>query len=158
MKRGCHGSIRWGAVAVLAIAWLATSCGSPGPRTVRYETRSSYQVGRVGAPGALAVQPAVLDFALDTRQLAGGEWSLGGLVGEMTLVLDVRDAASGQPLARFVERPDLRLQTGTGGVAVQGPGPVWSLVRRAVARWAQLSREELDALQQATIPPLPGPR
>ncbi|MGI9591865.1 MAG: DUF3313 family protein [Myxococcota bacterium] len=118
---------------------------------------SAYAVGQDAGPGALLVQPAVLDFVLDTRQLPGGEWSLGGRVGEMTLVLDVRDAATGQPLARFVERPDLRLQTGTGGVTVQGPGPVWSLVHRAAVRWAQLSREELDALHQATIPPLPDP-
>lgn len=240
MQGGGRRSIRWSAVASLALACLALSCGSSGPRTVRYETRSQlaastpdglrrmadtalggayvrpgadlsgyrrvilrpteiapgkpadppastgrateesqetklgrmtrivdeavagefarssvYAVAEDTGPGALLVQPAVLDFVLDTRQLPGGEWSLGGRVGDMTLVLDVRDAATGQPLARFVERPDLRLQTGAGGVTVQGPGPVWSLVHRATVRWAQLSREELDALHQAIIPPAP---
>lgn len=115
---------------------------------------TAYAVSNDAGPGALRVTGAVLDFVLDTRQSPGGEWSVGGPVGDMTLVLDVRDAATGQPLARFVERPDLRLQTGAGGVAVQGPGSVWSLVRRVVAQWSRASREELDVLHDTRIPPL----
>lgn len=114
-----------------------------------------YAVVAAGSAGVLHITPAVLDFSVDTRQSPGGEWNVGGSVGEMTLVLEVRDAASGAPLVRLVERPELRLQTGVGGATVQGPGSVWSLVRRAVNQWVEASREELDTLHDARIPPLP---
>lgn len=119
---------------------------------------SAYTVASEGGPGVLQVASAVLEFVLDADHTPVGEWSLGGRVGDMTLVLDVRDAGTGQALARFVDRPELRLQSGSGGVTVQGPGAVWGLVRSVVAHWARASREELDALHQARIPPLADAR
>jgi hypothetical protein len=64
-------------------------------------------------------------------------------VGEMTLVLELRDSESNEVLVRVFDR-----QAVEGAAMVSGDGVVstWEGVERVVGRWASRTREGLENL------------
>jgi hypothetical protein len=101
---------------------------APGPDVLALHVRVQDIVAR--APGRRVGGAGRAGFALET-------------VGEMTLVLELRDSQSDEVLARVFDR-----QAVEGAAMVSGDGVVstWEGVERVVGRWASRAREGLDRL------------
>lgn len=100
----------------------------PGPDVLALNVRVQDIVAR--APGRRVGAGGRAGFALET-------------VGEMTLVLELRDSESNEVLVRSFDR-----QAVEGAAMVSGDGVVstWEGVERVVGRWASRTREGLDRL------------
>jgi hypothetical protein len=100
----------------------------PGPDVLALHVRVQDIVAR--APGRRVGASGRAGFALET-------------VGEMTLVLELRDSQSDEVLARVFDR-----QAVEGAAMVSGDGVVstWDGVERVVGRWASRAREGLERL------------
>lgn len=100
----------------------------PGPDVLALHVRVQDIVAR--APGRRVGGAGRAGFALET-------------VGEMTLVLELRDSESNEVLVRSFDR-----QAVEGAAMVSGDGVVstWEGVERVVGRWASRTREGLDRL------------
>ena len=100
----------------------------PGPDVLALRVRVQDIVAR--APGRRVGGGGRAGFALET-------------VGEMTLVLELRDSQSNEVLVRSFDR-----QAVEGAAMVSGDGVVstWEGVERVVGRWASRTREGLENL------------
>ncbi|MDH3909364.1 MAG: DUF3313 domain-containing protein [Gammaproteobacteria bacterium] len=100
----------------------------PGPDVLSLHVRVQDIVAR--APGRRVGAGGRAGFALET-------------VGEMTLVLELRDSESNEVLVRVFDR-----QAVEGAAMVSGDSVVstWQGVERLVGRWASRAREGLDRL------------
>ena len=100
----------------------------PGPDVLALHVRVQDIVAR--APGRRVGSAGRAGFALET-------------VGELTLVLELRDSQSDEVLARVFDR-----QAVEGAAMVSGDSVVstWQGVERIVARWALRTREGLENL------------
>ncbi len=100
----------------------------PGPDVLGLHVRVQDIVAR--APGRRVGSGGRVGFALET-------------VGELTLVLELRDSESNEVLVRVFDR-----QAVEGAAMVSGDGVVstWQGVERLVGRWASRSREGLESL------------
>lgn len=101
---------------------------APGPGVLALRVRVQDIVAR--APGRRVGAGGRAGFALET-------------VGEMTMVLELRDSQSDEVLVRVFDR-----QAVEGAAMVSGEGVVstWEGVDRVVARWASRAREGLERL------------
>ena len=100
----------------------------PGPDVLALHVRVQDIVAR--APGRRVGGAGRAGFALET-------------VGEMTLVMELRDSQSDEVLLRVFDR-----QAVEGAAMVSGQSVVstWEGVERLVSRWAKRAREGLDRL------------
>jgi hypothetical protein len=100
----------------------------PGPDVLALRVRVQDIVAR--APGRRVGGGGRAGFALET-------------VGELTLVMELRDSQSNEVLVRVFDR-----QAVEGAAMVSGEGVVstWEGVDRVVARWASRAREGLERL------------
>ena len=100
----------------------------PGPDVLALHVRVQDIVAR--APGQRVGAGGRAGFAMET-------------VGDMTLVLELRDSQSGEVLVRAFDR-----QAVEGAAMVSGEGVIstWEGVDRVVARWASRGREGLERL------------
>lgn len=100
----------------------------PGPDVLALHVRVQDIVAR--APGRRVGSAGRAGFALET-------------VGEMTLVMELRDSQSDEVLIRVFDRQALE-----GAAMVSGDSMVstWEGVERLVGRWASRAREGLDRL------------
>jgi hypothetical protein len=74
----------------------------------------------------------------------------------MTLILDVRDSLTREPLARIADRRAIQpASSGAGRVFYSNPTRNWGEVRDRMQRWASLLRQGLDYLKQ--LPEVPEP-
>lgn len=98
----------------------------PGPEVLALNVRVQDIVAR--APGRRVGGAGRAGFALET-------------VGEMTLVLELRDSQSGEVLVRVFDR-----QAVEGAAMLSGDSVVstWEGVERVVRQWASRAREGLD--------------
>ena len=97
-------------------------------------------------PDVLALHVRVQDIVARApgRRVGGGRAGFAlETVGEMTLVLELRDSQSDEVLLRAFDR-----QAVEGAAMVSGDGVVstWEGVERIVARWASRASEGLDRL------------
>jgi hypothetical protein len=100
----------------------------PGPDVLALNVRVQDIVAR--APGRRVGGAGRAGFALET-------------VGEMTLVLELRDSESNEVLVRVFDR---RAFEGAAMVSGNSVVSTWEGVDRIVARWASRAREGLDRL------------
>jgi hypothetical protein len=103
---------------------------------------SAYQVANDAGPGVLRVKPRILDLYVNAPDVGQGRSrTLVSSAGEMTLMAELSDSASGQVLARIADRRDAskqgRMYLVNGTVNEQE-------ARRIAARWAQILRKALD--------------
>jgi len=100
----------------------------PGPNVLALHVRVQDIVAR--APGRRVGGAGRAGFALET-------------VGEMTLVMELRDSQSNEVLLRAFDR-----QVVEGAAMVSGDGVVstWEGIERLVGRWASRARDGLDRL------------
>jgi hypothetical protein len=109
----------------------------PGPKVLRL---SGHIVKLVW--DAPPVRAGRIDFVLDA--------------GEMTLILGVRDAQTGEALARVADRRLIRPGTAAaGGSFESNPVNNWGGVRQVYAAWARYLRADLDDLWRLDEVPAP---
>jgi len=102
----------------------------------------SYQVTSDAGTDVLRVKPRILDLYVNAPDVGPGRTrTLVSSAGEMTLVAELADSASGQVLARVADRRDAakqgRLYLVNGTVNEQE-------ARKIAAGWAQILRKALD--------------
>lgn len=100
----------------------------PGPDVLALHVRVQDIVAR--APGRRVGGAGRAGFALET-------------IGEMTLVMELRDSQSNEVLVRAFDR---RAVEGAAMVSGDGVISTWEGVDRIVARWASRAREGLERL------------
>jgi hypothetical protein len=116
----------------------------------------------VDAPGprTLRVAGHIVDLlvSIPPRSTPGGEFDYIMDAGAMTLVLDVRDSVSGEPLARVADRRAIR-PTAAGAQRLYRSTPVnnWGAVRDLASNWARVLRNGLDDLHALAVPREPDP-
>lgn len=103
---------------------------------------SAYQVANDAGPGVLRVKPRILDLYVNAPDVGQGRSrTLVSSAGEMTLMAELSDSASGQVLARIADRRDAskqgRMYLVNGTVNEQE-------ARKIAAGWAQILRKALD--------------
>jgi hypothetical protein len=116
-----------------------------------------FEVVREPGPDVLRVSGWIVDLVVRApRERAGSDRTYIRSAGEMTLVLDVRDAQSHAPLARIADR---RAVQPAGGYDLYESNTVniTAELRRVFTRWARFLREGLDDLQQLPAVPEPEP-
>jgi hypothetical protein len=104
----------------------------------------------------LRVSGHIVHLVVTAPPFRGGEVNFVFDAGELTLILDVRDSESHEPLARIADRRAIRPE-GTSIASVYRSGPVnnWGALREIFDRWARILREGLDELH--TLPRVPPP-
>ncbi len=103
-----------------------------------------FRISDVRGPQVLRVQCRVADLVV-RRVRGGGAGDLQEIhVGEMTLILDVRDSETAEALARVGSRFESRAGQ-TIGLSADAS---WDRVEHEVRRWAIRLRESLDALYE----------
>lgn len=104
-----------------------------------------YTIVTTPAPDTLRLSPSIVDLIVTPPgSMAPGKGQVYSLdAGRMTLLLELRDAPSGQLLARVV---DQKAGTRTGDVQVDGRELDAGLFRRAASDWARSFRAALDAI------------
>lgn len=106
----------------------------------------------VAEPGAgvLRVVGRLVNLVVTAPPMRGGEENYLIESGEMTLILDVRDARTGQALFRFADRRAIRPASGAVVSGYQSNAVNnWGAMREIFADWARFSREEIEALHSA---------
>ncbi len=95
-------------------------------------------------PDVLILQGAMLDIVSNTPPRLTGRGDIYlSRVGQITLVLELRDSLSGETLVRAVERRAIE-PAGNYGMR-STPVTTWQEVRRLARRWAVKLREGLDS-------------
>jgi hypothetical protein len=111
----------------------------------------------VDEPGAdvLEVQGRIVDLIVEVPpEPTGRSRAYAKQAGAMTLILDVRDSLTDEPLARFADR---RVVSNTAGfhLSRQTTTSTTAELRRTFGRWARLLRDALDSLHALPEIPLP---
>jgi hypothetical protein len=120
------------------------------------EKSEAFQLVTEPGPTALRVSGHIVDLVVDAPPQRGSDRSFIMSAGEMTLILEVRDSLTREPLARLADRRAIRpTQAGAGRVYYSNPARNWAEVRNRMQHWATLLREGLDHLKQ--LPEVPEP-
>jgi hypothetical protein len=110
-------------------------------------------------PGVLRISGQIVDLVVDAPPDRDGERHLVLDTGEMTLALDVRDSATGEALARVVDRRAIRpAGAGLGALYPSSSVRNWGAIEDVFCDWAWILREGLDELRELpALPALPAP-
>jgi hypothetical protein len=100
--------------------------------------------------GMLRLSPRIADLVWEVPDPHGSEAYVVNRTGLMTLVVEVRDSATGELLALFADRRQIRpMAPGLEDVGYDNSAVNnWSGVRDVSAVWARLFRETLEALRR----------
>jgi hypothetical protein len=116
----------------------------------------AFAVVTTPGPGVLRISGHIVDLVWEQPPWRGGEDRFVLRTGKMTLILDVRDAQTGEPLARLADRRPI--QPGAEhptGAFESNPVNNWGGVRDLAASWARILREALATLRELNEVPLP---
>jgi hypothetical protein len=105
-------------------------------------------------PDVLRIRAHIVDLVVNTPPERGRDRVYVSVSGEMTLILDVSDSQSLEPLARIAERRAVQPGGPSGGLRRAGVLE-WAEVRRIFRAWARVLREGLEELP--TLGPVPMP-
>jgi hypothetical protein len=108
--------------------------------------RGGYELTTESGEDVLRITPSIVDLyvnAPDTMGSPGRSRTFVMDAGRMTLVVEARDSATGQLLARVV---DTRQGTDIGQLQWASAVTNSAEARRAIQRWARVLREGLDRL------------
>lgn len=119
-------------------------------------TSQGFALASEAGPGMLRISARIVDLVWEVPPPRGGESYYVDRTGEMTLIVDVRDSATGVVLARLAERQAIRpAGTGLAGGYESTPVNNWAGVADVSARWARTLREALDSLRMLRAVPMP---
>jgi len=117
-----------------------------------------YQVVSEPGAGTLRVSGHLVDLEVRAPDSSLRDMIFVMDAGEMTLLLNVADSQSGEPLARVADRRKIRPQSaGVTGMYESTPVNNWGAVREISDRWARVLREGLDDLHSLPVPAAPAP-
>jgi hypothetical protein len=118
--------------------------------------KSNYQVVSDAGPGILRISGHIVNLVVNVPPAHGRQQEFVRDAGEITLIVDVRDAQTSEPLTRIVDRRGIR-PGGSGDAAGYESGTVtnFGAMRDIFPIWARLLRDWLDDLGQLSIPPAP---
>jgi hypothetical protein len=104
----------------------------------------------VTGPGkcVLSMGIGLVDIALNGPEATGATTSILASTGAITLVVDLRDSVSGEPLLRYGRRIAL-----PGGIQWQGDRPTWHQVRQTLDQLLTDQRKTLrgDSVPESTV-------
>ena len=104
------------------------------------------------APDALRITGHIVDLVVNTPPERGRDQVYVAVSGEMTMILDVADSQSLEPLGRLAERREV--MPAGGSLRRSGVAEI-AEVRRLFRSWAKVLREGLEELVTfGPIPPL----
>jgi hypothetical protein len=83
-----------------------------------------------------------------------GERKMGGRMGEVTFVLDVRDSQTGEARVRLLDRWELAWVRSLSPAGNAAPG-AWLAMEASFSEWAHRVRLELEGLSNVETPPSP---
>lgn len=111
--------------------------------TRELERDNGYRVVTEPGPRVLRARAAIVDVKINapTRPPIGRDRTFVMSAGEMTLVVELRDSQSGEPLVRAGDRRNAREY-----LHRIGPVSTWNDVKVVFDFWATLFRDRLDAL------------
>jgi hypothetical protein len=95
-----------------------------------------------------------VDLDIDLTPPPEEQRRMGGHLGEVTLVLDVRDSQTREAQVRLLERRELTvigIQTSTNVAA-----NTWESMEQNFSEFAHQVRKELEGLADAQMPPAPA--
>jgi hypothetical protein len=114
-----------------------------------------YAVVETPGPGTLRIDPAIVRLVVrvPTDPAPDRDFVYSTATAILTLVLDVRDAETGEILARFADRREARAPGSNGTTTLTWSNPVndSAAVRITFRRWARVLREKLDRLQEMAV-------
>lgn len=108
----------------------------------------------VDTPGAdtLLIKPSIIDLVVlvPTEERPASERTFSTSTAVMTLVMELRDAQSGEVLARIAERREARAPGANGTTTLTWSSSVndAAAIRTMFKRWARILREHLDLVQE----------
>jgi hypothetical protein len=130
-----------------------------------YQESFAKEFGRAGigvvaepGPGVLRISGHVTDLVLTARLDPEADPDVNELIssfGELTLLLDVRDAATNVPLLRSVDRQSIAHDS-VQGVSRNSTGANLGAQRLVFAHQALLLRQRIEELQRTGSPPAPA--
>jgi hypothetical protein len=112
--------------------------------------RGGYALIQGNAPDALAVTPMIVNLyvtAPSAQQRPGTRTYIAN-TGHMTLVAEMSDSVTGEPLARVI---DTRQGRRTGTLQLASSVTNMGDARRAFSDWARLLRSGLDEARQSSV-------
>jgi hypothetical protein len=115
---------------------------------------SFFEVVREPAPDALRVRGYIVDLVVNTPPERGRDRVYVSVSGEMTVILDVSDSQTREPLGRIAERREV---VPAGGQLRRAGVAEWGEIERMFRSWARLLREGLDELGRLGPVPEPPP-
>jgi hypothetical protein len=118
-------------------------------------TLENFTLVHAPGPGTLRVEASLIDLVVNvpTRPGPGSDLVFTTSAAQMTLVLELRDAITGEILARVADRRDT--QSGSGAVSdltYSTPATNTGALRLLFKRWARILATRLDAIRQ--LPPV----
>jgi hypothetical protein len=107
-----------------------------------------YELTTERGPDVLRITAELVDLIVSnpTENTAGRQQNFTRSYGEVTLIMELRDAQSGDILVRAAERRDPTRDT-SGGLVRVSSAFAQSDVRRMFQGWARILREGLDAIR-----------
>ena len=115
--------------------------------TREFSTDSGLTPAAEAGPGTLTVRAHLLDLVVhQSGEMVGSESRYSRRSPVLTIVLDVRDSLTGEPLARIVDRRSTvssnRVSRQTGSSRIDAAG-----LRQQMVRWARALRKHLHQLR-----------
>ncbi|MBW2274235.1 MAG: DUF3313 family protein [Deltaproteobacteria bacterium] len=122
--------------------------------TSELEASPYLQLVAEAGPRVLRVEASIIDLVVQVpTEVRGNERTFTRSTAEMTLLLELYDASSGEILARLSDRREA-LGAGHGASGNAGdlyysnPATNTAAMRRSFRRWAQILRQRLDELHE----------
>jgi hypothetical protein len=115
-----------------------------------------FAAATAAGPGVLRVAGHIVNLVVNAPVVQGRNRAYVFDAGQMTLVLDVRDAESGEALLRIVDRRGIRPgATPLAGAYESLPATNTGAVRDLLFEWAAVSRDWIDLLRATAVPQAP---
>lgn len=116
----------------------------------------AFASAEAAGPGVLRVSGHIVNLVVNAPPARGSDRNFVFDAGQMTLVLDVSDAQSGQPLLRIVDRRAIRPgYTSLAGAYESMPATNTGAVRDLFFEWALVAGDWIDLLRLNPVPPAP---
>ncbi len=117
------------------------------------ESVSGFEIVTEPGPNVLRIYTEIVDLvvSIPTRPSGGRDYTFTASAGQMTLLLELRDAETREILARAADRREARSSAAAGHrLYYSNAATNTDAVRRIFARWAQILRARLAALHPLT--------
>jgi hypothetical protein len=113
-----------------------------------------FSVATAKGADVLWIRAYVVDLDIDFSPLPSEQRTMGGHLGEVTLILDVRDSQTREARVRLLERRELSVIGITSSTSVAAN--TWESMEKNFSEFAYHVRRELESLADVEMPPAPA--